>query len=321
MATHSASPASVAERALQRSYPRQEPSALDAHAGICAGGRQQRQSLPRLSHAGSALLVQVADKTGLTRALSRRLGGLCQRRGGHDRGRVIRDLAVMLADGGDCLADLRAVRDQAPLFGPVASDATAFRVIDAIARDPEGLERLRAAHAGARARVWALAGAPERLTIDLDATLITSHSEKEGAAGTFKRGFGFHPMLAYTQETGEALGGELRPGNAGANTAADQIAVAEAALAQIPAAHVEAIEILLRVDSAGATHELLDWCREGRICFSVGYDVTEAVRAAILQIPDHDWVCALDQDGAQRPNGEVCEITDQLDLTGWPQGS
>src|SRR3954453_22536027 len=126
------------------------------------------------------------------------------------------------------------VRDQAPLFGPVASDATAFRVIDAIARDPEGLDRLRGAHARARERVWALAGAPEPLTIDLDATLITSHSEKQGAAGTFKRGFGFHPMLAYTEESGEALSGELRPGNAGANTAADQIAVAEAALAQIP---------------------------------------------------------------------------------------
>src|SRR4051794_18458792 len=317
MATHSASPASVAERALQRSYPRQEPSALDAHAGICAGGRQQRQSLPRLSHAGSALLVQVADKTGLTRALSRRLGGLCQRRGGHDRGRVIRDLAVMLADGGDCLGGLRAVRGQGPLFGPGASGAAAFRVIDAIARDPEGLERLRAAHAGARARVWALAGAPERLTIDLDATLITSHSEKEGAAGTFKRGFGFHPMLAYTQETGEALGGELRPGNAGANTAADQIAVAEHAIAQIPSEHVEDIELLLRVDTAGATHELLGWARAHRVRYSVGSDLTEAVRAAILATPEQRWLATVEQDAAECPNGQVCEVTADLDLSTW----
>jgi hypothetical protein len=83
-----------------------------------------------VSHAGSGLLAQVADKTGLTRALSRGLGGLRQRRGGHDPGRVIRDLAVMLADGGDCLADLRAVGDQAALFGAVASSSTAFRVID-----------------------------------------------------------------------------------------------------------------------------------------------------------------------------------------------
>ena len=91
--------------------------------------------------------------------------------------------------------------------------------------------------------------AQRELTIDLDATLLASHSEKEGAAGNFKGGYGFHPMLAYGDETGEALAGELRRGNAGANTAADQIAVAEQALEQIPAEHIETIEILLRVDS------------------------------------------------------------------------
>jgi len=274
-----------------------------------------------VSHAGSALLAQVADKSGLTRALSGGLAGLRERRSGHDCGRVIRDLAVMLADGGDCLADLRAVRDQAPLFGEVASDSTAFRVLDAIASDPDGLERLRIAHARARERAWALAGAPKRLTIDLDATLVGAHSEKEGAAGTFRGGFGFHPMLAYGNETGEALGGELRPGNAGANTAADQIQVAEQAIEQIPVEHIETIDLLLRVDSAGASHELLDFCREGQIRFSVGYDLTETVRRAILRIPDEDWVCALDQDGTQRRNGEVVELTDGLELTGWPQGS
>ena len=274
-----------------------------------------------VSHAGSALLSQVADKTGLTRALSRELSGLQLRAGSHDRGRVIRDLAVMLADGGDCLADIGALGDQAVLFGQVASTSTAFRVIDQIASDPGGLECLRAAHAGARARVWQLTGAPERLTIDLDATLLGSHSDKEGAAGNFKGGFGFHPMLAYADQTGEALAGELRPGNAGANSAADQIAVAEQALAQIPAEHIEGIELLLRVDSAGASHELLDWAREARIGFSVGYDLTETVRAAIVHIPDQAWVCAIDQDGSQRPNGHVCEITEQLDLSNWPTGA
>ena len=100
---------------------------------------------------------------------------------------MIRDLAVVLADGGDCLSDLAVISDQAALFGTVASRSTAFRVIDMIARDPGGLDRLRAAHAAARARVWALAGAPTRLTIDLDATLIASHSEKEGTAGHLQR--------------------------------------------------------------------------------------------------------------------------------------
>jgi len=274
-----------------------------------------------VSHAGSALLAQVADKTGLTRALSLRLAGFKQRRSGHDPGRVIRDLAVMLADGGDCLADLGAVRDQQALFGQVASSATAFRVIDRIASDPEGLERLRGAHARARTRVWELAGAPERLTIDLDATLIGSHSEKEGAAGNFKGGYGFHPMLAYADETSESLAGELRPGNAGANTAEDQIMVAEHAIAQIPEEHIQDIELLLRIDSAGASHRLLGWCREARIRYSVGYELTDAVRTAILQIPDSAWVSALDQDGTERPNGQVAEITDALELRGWPGGS
>ena len=154
--------------------------------------------------------------------------------GSHDRGRVVRDLAVMLADGGDCLADMAVVRDQAALFGQAASDSTAFRVIDQIARHPDAIDWLRAAHARARARVWELAGAPERLTIDLDATLLTAHSDKEDAEPTWKRGYGFHPMLAYSDQTGEALAGELRPGNAGAGTAADQVAVAEAAFSRSP---------------------------------------------------------------------------------------
>ena len=128
-------------------------------------------------------------------------------------------------------------------------------------------------------------------------------------------------MLAYGDETGEALAGQLRPGNAGANNAADQIAVAEQAIGQIPAAHIEAIAIVLRVDSAGASHELIDWCREGDIEFSVGYDLTETVRAAILDIPEHDWVCSLDQDGQKRPNGQVAEITEHLDLASWPEGT
>jgi hypothetical protein len=274
-----------------------------------------------VSHAGSALLAGVAERTGLTATLSTGLSELKQRRSGHDQGRVIRDLAVMLADGGDCLADIGALGDQEPLFGDVASASTAFRLIDRIARDPQGLERLGAAHARARARVWKLTGAPERLTIDLDATLIGSHSEKEGAAGNFKGGYGFHPMLAYADQTSEALAGELRSGNAGANTAADQIKVAEQAIGQIPVEYIENIKLLLRVDCAGSSHELLDWCRDGRIEFSVGYELNETVRSAILQIPEDDWVPALDQDGSPRPNGQVCEITASLDLAGWPAGS
>jgi hypothetical protein len=274
-----------------------------------------------VSHAGSALLAQIADKSGLTRALSVRLEGLRQRRSGHDPGRVVRDLAVMLADGGDCLADLGAVRDQDALFGAVASDSTAFRVVDKIASSPGLLDALADAHARAREHVWKLTGAPERVTIEIDATLVTSHSEKEGAAGTFKGGFGFHPMLAYCDETSEALAGILRPGNAGSNTAADQIAVVEQALQQIPVDLIEDIEILVRADSAGATHDLLDFCCEHRLRYSVGYELTDQVRAAIIKVPDDAWVCALAADGSERENGQIAEITDHVDLSTWPTGS
>ena len=274
-----------------------------------------------MSHAGTALLARVADKLGLTKALSLRLGSIKQRRRGHAPGRVIRDLAVMLADGGECVSDLGAVRDQQSLFGPVASDSTAFRVIDRIASEPKLLDALRAAHARARERFWERHGAPERLTIDVDATLITAHSEKENAAGNYKGGYGFHPLQAYADETREALGGLLRPGNAGANTAADHVAVLDRALEQVPARHIERIEILVRADSAGATHGLIDYCREAKMRFSVGYELTEIVRAAILEIPDDAWVVALDQDGSLRDNGEVAEITAGVELSSWPDGS
>ncbi len=274
-----------------------------------------------VSHAGTALLSQVADKCGLTKALSRELAPMRERRGGHDPGRVLRDLAVMLADGGEALTDLGAIRDQAPLFGAVASDSTAYRAIDQVARDPELLDGLRAARGQARERVWELGLAPGRVTIDLDASLLDSHSEKEGAAGNFKGGFGFHPVLAYFEETSEAAAAMLRPGNAGANTAADQVAVAEAALEQIPAGRAAEIEVLLRTDSAGAVHELLDWAKEGDIRFSVGFDLSEPVREAVSRIPDRRWVPAAEQDGSARGNGEVCEASDLIDLSAWPEGS
>jgi Transposase DDE domain group 1 len=263
--------------------------------------------------------------------MSLRLAAIKQRRRGHDPGRVIRDLAVMLAAGGECVSDLGAVRDQEALFGPVASDSTAFGVIDRIASEPGLLDALRAAHArarerfwklhGAPERFWKLHGAPERLTIDVDATLVTTHSEKEQAAGNYKGGYGFYPLQAYADQTREALGGMLRPENAGANTAADHITLLDGALEQIPAEYVEQIEILVRADSAGATHGLTDYCREAKMRFSVGYELTEAVRAAILKLPTDAWVSALAQDGSQRANGQVAEITDNVKLGSWPQGS
>jgi Transposase DDE domain group 1 len=274
-----------------------------------------------VSHAGAALLAEAADRVGLTDALSRALAPMRTRRGRHDPGRVVRDLAVMLADGGDCLADLRALRDQQVLFGPVASDATAFRVIDAIAPHSELLRALRAARARARANAWNAGAQPERIIIDIDATLISSHSEKEGAAGTFKRGFGFHPLLAYLDETREALAGVLRPGNAGANTAADHLEIVDLVLEQLPREVVETAEIVVRTDSAAATHRFTDELRAARINFLMGFDLTETIRDAILALPEAAWRPAIRQDGEIREGACVAEITDALDLSGWPAGS
>jgi hypothetical protein len=274
-----------------------------------------------VSHAGAGLLAETADRLGLTDALSRALAPMRARRGRHDPGRVIRDLAVMLADGGDCLADLRAVRDQQPLFGPVASDATAFRVIDRIAGDAALLSALRAARARAREHAWDAGAAPERIVVDIDATLITAHSEKDGAAGTFKRGFGFHPLLAYLDQSREALAGVLRPGNAGANTAADHIDVVELVLAQLPPAVVEAAQIIVRTDSAAATHEFTDELRAARIAFLMGFDLTATIRNGILAQPETAWRPAIRQDGETREGAWVAEITNALDLDGWPVGT
>lgn len=274
-----------------------------------------------MSHVGSALLGQIADKVGLTRALSTRLGVLKARRRGHDPGRVIRDLAVMLADGGECVADLGAVREQDALFGEVASDSTAFRMVEKIASTPGMLDAVRAAHATARERFWELGGVPERLTIDVDATLVGAHSEKEKAAGNYKHGFGFHPLGAYADETREALAMLLRPGNAGSNTVADHVTVIDRSLAQIPGAHLETIDILVRADSAGATHGTADHCDRGDLRFSFGYELTEQVRAAILNTPEGAWIAALEQDGTERANGQVVEITDHVELFSWPAGS
>jgi hypothetical protein len=274
-----------------------------------------------VSHAGTALVARVADKVGLTSSLSTRLAAVKQRRRGHDPGRVIRDLAVMLVDGGECVSDLGAIREQDALFGAVASDSTAFRMVEKIASTSGLLDAIREAHAGARARFWELHGVPERLTLDVDATLITAHSEKEKAAGNYKGGYGFHPLQVYLDETREALGGLLRPGNAGSNTADDHKTVLDRAIGQIPAQYIERLEILIRADSAGATHGLVDYCREASMRFSVGYELTGQVRAAILEIPENAWVPALDQDGSTRENGEVCEITKMVDLSAWPERS
>ena len=267
------------------------------------------------SRAGTALLSGLADALGLTDGL---VSGLSvhSRAVRHEPGRVARDVAVMLADGGDCLTDLGALRDQGVLFGEVASDATAYRCLERL--DEEMLAQIREARAAARARAWKLAEAPRRLVLDIDATLLTAHSEKERAAGTYKGTYGFHPLLCCEASTGEALAGILRPGNAGSNTASDHVAVLEAALAQLPEG-AAGRGTLVRCDSAGATHGFLEEVDARRLCFSVGRDLSEPVRAAVLALLESDWVPALDSGGDPREGAWVAELP--LDLSAWPPGT
>ena len=290
---------------------------------VRADGRGQ------VGHAGSALLAGVADRVGLTQALSAAMASTRERRSAHDPGVVLRDLVVMLADGGKCLADLGAQRDQPDLFGNVCSDATAFRVIDSV--DEQTLARLRAAVAVARAGAWRVGARPERslarwhnrqerTVIDIDATLTTAYSEKEQAHGNFKGGYGHHPLLAYLDGTGEAPAGILRPGNAGSNTAADHKRVLDLALGQLDPRALDG-EILVRADGAGATHELTVYCREGGMRFSFGFDLSQPVLDAIIAMPEAGWERAIRSDATDREHSWVCEITDHLDLSAWPEGS
>ncbi|MEY2231219.1 IS1380 family transposase [Streptomyces sp. BF23-19] len=291
-----------------------------------------------VGHAGARLLADLADATALTAAYSAVLRPLRPRGTGHDPGRIATDLAVMLADGGEAIADLAVLRDQGEVFGPVASTPTAWRLL--ADTDERTLTALRSARARAREVAWLQAaeqgeGIPAvraagrmlpGLVLDLDATLVTCHSEKDQAAPTYKGGFGFHPLLCFLANTGEGLSGRLRPGNAGANTASDHITVLDQALAQIPDAHRHGTDILVRTDSAGSAKAFLTHVRDARkrgirAFFSVGYAVSEPVRHAIRAMPDHLWHPALDQDGSLRAGAKVAELTGMVELTGYPAGT
>lgn len=267
------------------------------------------------SRAGTVLLTGLADAIGLTSGLVEGLR-VHSRRVRHEPGHIVRDLCVMLADGGDALSDLGALRDQGMLFGCVASDTTAYRCIERL--DEGMLASIREARAAGRKRVRAFEGAPARTILDIDATLVTSHSEKEGAAGNYKRGFGFHPLLCFEASTGEALSGVLRPGNAGSNTAVDHIEVLDRALSQLPAS-ASGPGTLVRCDSAGATHAFLDAVVARGLSFSVGFDLTDKVRTACLAVPEGAWMPALDAEGEERDGAWVAELT--LDLSAWPSGT
>ncbi|QNK80317.1 IS1380 family transposase [Nakamurella sp. PAMC28650] len=290
-----------------------------------------------VSHAGAVLLVTTAGKVGLDRALSAALAPWRKQWAVLDPGKILLDLAISVAIGGDCLADISALRSEPAVFGRVASDPTVSRLIDALAATPQAaLAAINQARATVRQRVWKMAGkdAPDfeisrdrPLIIDLDATLITSHSEKELAAPTYKKGFGFHPLGSWVDHgpdgTGEPLSMMLRPGRAGSNTAADHIAVTKDALRQLPFNRRGGRigrRVLVRADSGGGTHEYLKWLAGQGLSYSVGFGLTQDIVDKINLIPDQGWTPAYDGDGKVRDGAWVTELTGLLDLSTWPAG-
>lgn len=290
-----------------------------------------------VSQAGGLLLCETVFAVGLDRELSAALAPWRRPLATHDPGKIVCDLALTLALGGDCLTDVALLRAEPGLYGRVASDPTVSRTIDALAADaPRTLAAIGTARAAARAQAWGVAGAHapghdvdagHPLVIDADATLVTAHSDKEGAAPTFKRGFGHHPLWVFADHgpdgTGEPLSVLLRPGNAGSNTAADHITVIREALRQLPA-HRRGTrpgrKVLVRADAAGCTHELLDWLTGQRLSYSVGFTLPADFATTLATVPARAWTPAYDADGQVRAGAWVAEVTGLLDLSRWPAG-
>jgi Transposase DDE domain group 1 len=292
-----------------------------------------------VGHAGNVIPRMLADASGLTSGLS---AALSRPEVLHDRGVVLRDVAVSIAGGGQNLAGTAVLRDQGRVFGQVASIPTMWRSLNEI--DDAAMTRIMLARNKVRERVWQLIEArhgripPSRtcygdlgavIVIRIDASLVESHSDKQHAAGNFKGGYGFHPLLAWCDNTGELLAVICRPGNAGSNTAADHIAIIDAAIAAIPAKWRR--NLLITIDGAGSSHAVVEHLEKlntqpgWSVAYSVGFDLDERARGAIGQMPAAGWEAALDPAGTARDDAQVAELTGLLRagadgdrLAGWP---
>jgi hypothetical protein len=283
-----------------------------------------------VSHAGVAWLAETADLCGLTGGLSAAMAGVGKRR--HDAGRTLAQVVVALADGATCLSDLAVLRAQPAVFGPVGSEATLWRTFNRVG--PVELRGIATARAAARARAWAAGAGPagDEVIIDVDSTIIATKADKGDAAPTYKGTYGHHPLLAMCAETDEILAGMMRPGNAGANTAADHVVLLAEAIAQLPpvwrAGHdtddnpgrIER-RILVRSDAAGASHWLAEECVERNCEYSLGYPIDERVRGGVVCIDDPDWQPAVDNNGDACDGAAVVELTDFVNLDAWPVGT
>jgi len=293
-----------------------------------------------VSHAGVGLLREMAEYTGLIDGVSTALADTYRGRWLHAPGRVFTDLAVAVADGADAISGIAVLGDREDLHGPVASMPTTWRVLDRV--DAAHLPAVRAGRAAARSAAWAAGAGPDlsgELCLDFDATITIAHSEKENAAATWKRTFGFHSLLCFLDRpevaSGEALAGLLRPGNAGSNTASDHIIVLDQALRALPErarprpgvepGTWEGTRLLARSDSAGATHAFATACVERGVNFSFGFPVDTRIQRIVDVIPEQCWHPAIQTDNGEgndiREGAWVAEATGMIDLSSWPEGS
>ena len=250
----------------------------------------------------------------------------------------------MLAGGGESCTDIETLAPQDRLFGSVCSDTTLYRTFTetlngaAVVRARQAMAEVRTK---VRQRIPALGGGGP-VVVDLDASLVEIHSEnKDGAAPHFKGGYGFHPLFCFADATGETLAGHLRPGNATANNVTDLLRVLDDGVCQLPpnvrAGHqagddpgLVQREVTVRSDSAGGTKAFAEGCRVRNIGFQVVARRQTAISAAIAtanEDPDR-WERALDPDGELDNTvtssglvSSVCEVTDLVDLSSWPQGT
>jgi hypothetical protein len=289
-----------------------------------------------VAHVGLHALGAFADRLGLSHLLSSRIVPRGERLPVHDRGKVLTQMALVIAGGGESCADVEHLRLQRDLFGHVASDSTVHRTFHEL--DDAALAELAKATAEVRVQVWdrlALTSATAPVYLDIDASLIEVHSEnKVGAAPNYKKGYGFHPMLCFADATGEALSALLRPGNATANTVSDHVRVLDGAIRQLPAtigaghhvgddASAATRSVVVRADSAGCTTGFLGACRARNVGFFVtarsNYQVMNAVFDAVGV--EDVWLPALTQDGQLREGAAVAELTSLIEHSPLPEGT
>ncbi|BBJ37561.1 IS1380 family transposase [Streptomyces antimycoticus] len=293
-----------------------------------------------VSQAGGVLLVETVRKAGLDTAISAALTPWQKPRAVHDPGKMLLDVALAVALGGDCLADVAMLRAEPAVLGrwPPSrrspGSSTPSRPPGRTPCGPFVPRGLKYADVSGgcevRRRVWRLADrkAPDAggtVTVDLDGVLVIAHSDKEDAAPTWKRTYGHHPLMGFVDHgpggTGEPVAALLRPGNAGSNTATDHISAAQLALAQLPKKYRRGRRTLIRTDSAGGTHDFVAWlAQRGRwLSYSVGMVITEQVHQHVLSVPASAWTAAVEADGEIRDGAWVAELTGGV-LDGWPEG-